>query len=239
MNRLIAGELIKVRTTRTALGFAAASLLLVLATVLITILAGHPDTIADKRSALSFGAAIAIVLLLFGTVGATGEFRHRTLAPAVLIAPDRLRLLLARIAAYVATALAVAATLAVITLVIGIPLLAGEKGPDLATGDYVKVIAGGLLVAGLAVAIGVAFGTLVRNQVFAVIAVLVWVTILEPLVGLIKDRALDYTLGSALTRVAQGGDDRMSLGGAVLVLLAWGVVLLAAAALVDRRRDVD
>jgi hypothetical protein len=31
----------------------------------------------------------------------------------------------------------------------------------------------------------------------------------------------------------------MSLGGAVLVLLAWGVVLLAAAALVDRRRDVD
>src|SRR4029078_7488364 len=95
---------------------------------------------------MSFGAAIAIVLLLFGTVGATGEFRHRTLAPAVLIAPDRLRPLLAAIAAHVATALAVAATLAVITLVIGIPLLAGEKGPDLPGGDYVKVIRGGLLV---------------------------------------------------------------------------------------------
>jgi ABC-2 type transport system permease protein len=239
MGRLVTGELIKVRTTRTALGFAAASLLLVLASVLITILAGHPDTVEDKRAALNFGGAIAIVLLLFGTVGATGEFRHRTLAPAVLIAPDRLRLLLARVAAYTLTAIAVAAAMAVLTLVIGVPLLAGERGPDLATGDYVKLVAGGLLVAGLAVAIGVAFGTLVRNQVFAVIAVLVWVTILEPLVGLIKDRLLDYTLGSALSRVAQGGDDRMSLGGAVLVLVAWGVVFLAGAALVDRRRDVD
>jgi hypothetical protein len=239
MGRLVAGELIKVRTTRTALGFAAASLLLVLASVLITILAGHPETLEDKRGALNFGSAIAIVLLLFGTVGATGEFRHRTLAPAVLIAPDRLRLLLARVAAYTLTALAVAAAMAVLTLAIGLPLLSGEKGPDLVSGDYVKLVAGGLLVAGLAVAIGVAFGTLVRNQVFAVIAVLVWVTILEPLVGLIKDRLLDYTLGSTLTRVAQGGDDRMSLGGAVLVLVAWGAVFLAAAALVDRRRDVE
>jgi ABC-2 type transport system permease protein len=239
MRRLLSGELIKVRTTRTALGFATASLLLTLATVLITILAGHPDTIVDKRGALNFGGAISVILLLFGTVGATGEFRHRTLAPAVLIAPDRLRLLLARIAAYSLTALAVAALMAVITLVIGIPLLAGEKGPDLAGSDYVELVGGGLLAATLAVAIGVAFGTLVRNQVFGVIAILVWVTFLEPLVGLIKDRWLDYTLGRSLTRVAMGGDERMSLGGAIIVLLVWGVVLLGAAALVDRRRDVE
>jgi ABC-2 type transport system permease protein len=239
MSRLLAGELVKVRTTRTALGFAAASLLLVLAGVLVTILAGHPATLEDKRSALNFGGTIALVLLLFGVVGATGEFRHRTLAPAVLIAPDRLRLLLARLAAYALTALAVAGVMAIITLAIGIPLLAGEEGPDLRGDDYVKLVAGGLAVSGLAVAIGVAFGTLVRNQVFGVIAVLVWITILEPLVGVIKDRLLDYTLGSALSRVAQGGDDRMSLGGAVLVLLAWGAVLLVAAALVDRRRDVE
>jgi ABC-2 type transport system permease protein len=239
MSRLVAGELIKVRTTRTALGFAAASLLIVLASVLLTLLAGDPKTLEDKRLALNFGGAIAIILLLFGTVGATGEFRHRTLAPAVLIAPDRLRLLLARIAAYTLTALAVAAAMAVVTLAIGIPLLAGAQGPDLASSDYVKLVAGGLLASGLAVAIGVAFGTLVRNQVFAVIAVLVWVTILEPLVSLIKDRYLDYTLSRSLARVAQGGDDRMSMGGAALVLVAWGVVFVVAAALVDRRRDVE
>jgi ABC-2 type transport system permease protein len=239
VSRLVAGELIKVRTTRTALGFAAASLLLVLASVLIGILAGHPDTVNDKRSTLDFGGAISLVLLLFGAVAATAEFRHRTLAPAVLIAPDRLRLLLARVAAYVLTALALAAVMGAITLVIGVPLLGGEKGPDLAGSDYTKLVVGGLLVAALATALGVAFGTLVRNQVFAVIAILVWVTILEPLLGLIDDRLPDYGLGTTFGRVGQGGDDRMSFGSAVLVLAAWGVVLVVAAALVDRRRDVE
>jgi ABC-2 type transport system permease protein len=239
VGRLIAGELIKVRTTRTALGFGAAALLLVVAGVTITILAGHPDTIEDKRSALNFGDGISLVLLLFGAVGATGEFRHRTLAPAVLIAPDRLRLLVARVGAYALTGAALAAVIAIVALAIGIPLLAGESGPDLAGGDYVNLVVGGLLVSALAVAIGVAFGTLVRNQVFAVIGILVWVTILEPLVGLIKDRLLDYTLGSAMTGVAEVGSDRLSFGGAILVLLAWTVAMFAVAALVDRRRDVE
>jgi ABC-2 type transport system permease protein len=239
VGRLVAGELIKVRTTRTALGFGAASLLLVLASVLIGILAGHPTTLENKRETLGFGGAISLVLLLFGAVGATAEFRHRTLAPAVLIAPDRLRLFLARIAAYTLTALGLAAVMALITIVIGVPLLGGEKGPDLAAGDYTKLVAGGLLVAMLAAALGVAFGTLVRNQVFAVISILVWVTILEPLLGLIDDRIPDYGLGTAFGRVGQGGDHRMSFAGAVLVVVAWGAVFVVAAALVDRRRDVE
>jgi hypothetical protein len=239
VGRLVAGELIKVRTTRTALGFGAASLLLVVAGVTITILAGHPDTIDDKRSALNFGDAISLVVLLFGAVGATGEFRHRTLAPAVLIAPDRLRLLVARIGAYALTGAALAAVMAIVTLAIGIPLLSRESGPGLSGGDYANLVAGGLLVAALAVAIGVAFGTLVRNQVFAVIGILVWITILEPLVGLIKDRLLDFTLGTAMTGVAEGGSDRLSFASAILVLLAWTVAMLAVAALVDGRRDVE
>jgi ABC-2 type transport system permease protein len=239
VGRLVVGELIKVRTTRTALGFAAASLLLVLAGVLITILAGHPATVADKRNALTFGVGIAIVLLLFGAVAATGEFRHRTLAPAVLIAPDRLRLLLARVAAYALTALALAAVIALITVVLGVSLLAGEKGPDLAGSDYARIVAGGLLVGTLGAALGVAFGTLVRNQVFAVIAVLVWVMILEPLTGLIDDRLPDYLIRSTLTRVAEGGDAELSFAAATLVLLGWVAVFLLAAALVDRRRDVE
>jgi ABC-2 type transport system permease protein len=239
VSRLLAGELIKVRTTRTALGFGAAALLLTLAGVLISILAGHPDTVADKRGALNFGSPVALVMLLFGAVGATGEFRHRTLAPAVLIAPDRLRLFAARTTAYSLTALGLAAVMAFVTVVLGVPLLAGEGGPDLAGGDYVKLVAGGLLAAGLATALGVGFGTLVRNQVAAVVAILVWVTILEPLVGLLSDDALDYTLGSGMNALAQGGDDRLSMLGAALVLLGWVAVFCAAAALVDRRRDVE
>jgi ABC-2 type transport system permease protein len=89
-----------VRTTRTALGFAIASVLLVLAYVLVSFLAGDPTTASEKRDALNVGGVLSIPLLLFGIVGATGEYRHRTLAPAVLIAPDRMRLTGARLLAY-------------------------------------------------------------------------------------------------------------------------------------------
>jgi ABC-2 type transport system permease protein len=104
---LVRGEMIKVRTTRTALGFGLASVLLVLAIVLITILAGDPGTVQEKRDALNLGGALCVPLLLFGIVGATGEYRHRTLAPAVLIAPDRMRLAFARLIAYALTAFVV------------------------------------------------------------------------------------------------------------------------------------
>jgi ABC-2 type transport system permease protein len=87
VNRLIHGELIKVRTTRTALAFGIASVLLVLALVLISFLAGDPDTVQDKRDAMNVGGVLSVPLLIFGIVGATGEYRHRTIAPAVRSRP--------------------------------------------------------------------------------------------------------------------------------------------------------
>ena len=68
--------------------------------MLLTILSGDPRTIPDKRSALAVGSTISAVLLLFGVVGASAEYRHRTLAPALLVAAGRGRLLVARIVAY-------------------------------------------------------------------------------------------------------------------------------------------
>jgi ABC-2 type transport system permease protein len=240
MSRLLSGELIKVRTTRTALGFGAASLLLVLAAVLISILTSDLDSVQRKLDAVNFGGGIAIVLLLFGAVGATGEFRHKTLAPAVLIAPDRVRLVIARLIAYSLTALVFAVAMAVVTFAIGLPLLSGEPGPQPTSGEYVRVVAGGVLAVVLSGAIGVSLGTLVRNQVAAVVGILVWLTILEPLLSLlIKERASRYLLGPALARLGGGGNHEIGFAVSILVILAWAVVACALALVVDRRRDVD
>jgi ABC-2 type transport system permease protein len=245
VTRLLAGEMIKVRTTRTALGFGIAAVLLTLANVLVTILAGDPVQLTDKRGALNFGGAISIVLLLFGAVGATGEFRHRTLAPAVLIAPDRFRLVLARIAAYSFTGLLFGLAMAVVTVAIGVALLPGQEGPDVTFTDYAEIVGGGLIAVVLSAAIGVGVGTLVRNQVAAVVGILVWLTILEPLLAaLIEELNLvngmgQYTLGETLGRVGMGGNDDMGLAASALVLVGWAVVLCAAGALIDRARDVD
>ena len=104
-----------------------------------------------------------------------------------------------------------------------------------ATSDYVKIGAGGLLAA----AIGVGVGTLVRNQVAAVIGILVWLSIIEPLTGEIDGSWVKYTLGSTLNRVGLGGNDEMSFGTSILLLAVWAAVLCAAGALLDRRRDVE
>lgn len=240
MRALVQGEMIKVRTTRTALGFAAAAILLVVAVVLITILAGDPETVNDKRDALNVGGALSVPLLLFGIVGATGEFRHRTIAPAVLIAPDRFRLTLARLLAYAFTALLVGIGMVVVALVLGLPLLSGQPGPDLDGGDYTRVAVGGVLAATLCAALGVGVGVLVKHQVAGVVGALVWVFILEPLVGVIDEDLLGYTITQAAAGV--GGsetDESLSFGGSLAVLAAWAAVFVIAGLLVDRRRDVD
>jgi ABC-2 type transport system permease protein len=238
---LLRGEMIKVRTTRTALGFATASLLLVLAWVLLSNLAGDPTTVTEKRDALNISPlGLAIPLLLFGIVGATGEYRHRTIAPAVLIAPDRVRLPLARLLAYAITAIALAAAMVIVALVIGLPLLSSQPGPDLGSGDYARTIGGALIVAALTVAIGTGIGVLVRNQVAGVVGALIWVLVLAPLLGLIDDRLPNYaTIVDAAAIVGGSEDDAVSWGGAVGVLVAWALVFNVVALILEKRRDID
>jgi hypothetical protein len=236
---LVRGEMIKVRTTRTALGFGAASVLLVLAVVLITILAGDPDTVQEKKDALNLGGALCIPLLLFGIVGATGEYRHRTLAPAVLIAPDRMRLALARLVAYVITAFLVAVAMAIVALAIGIPLLASQPGPDLTGSDYGGLVGGGIVAAMLATALGVGIGMVVKNQVAGVVGTLVWLFILEPLLPLIDDWLAKVGILGAAATLGGADSEEVTWAGALLVLGLWTIVFVAAGLAFERRRDVD
>jgi ABC-2 type transport system permease protein len=238
VSRLIRGELIKLRTTRTALGFAAAVVVLTLAVVLLTILAGKPTTVADKRSALAVGSGISAVLLLFGVVGAGAEYRHRTLAPALLFAPGRGRLLVARILAFALAGFLIGLLMTVIAFAIGIPLLSGRPGPDLAGSDYLRAGGGGLITIVLCTMIGVGAGTLVGKQVPAVIGAMVWLFILEPLTNLI-DHVDKFTIGQTASAISgDTGGDLLPFIGALLVQIAWTALFVVAAALVDRRRDI-
>jgi hypothetical protein len=236
---LVRGEMIKVRTTRTALSFGIASVLLMLAVVLITVLTSDPSDVQSKKDAINLGGVLCIPLLLFGIVGATGEYRHRTLAPAVLIAPDRLRLAIARLIAYVLTTLAVGIAMAGVALVVGAPLLASEPGPDLAASDYIDVFGGGLIALMLANALGVGIGMVVKNQVAAVVGILVWLLILEPLITLIDDWLIKVGILGAAATLGGASPDEISRSTALLVLSLWAVVFVAAGLAFERRRDVD
>ena len=238
MTRLVRGELLKVRTTRTAVGFAAGVGLLTVAIVLLSILAGKPTTISDKRSALAVGDGISALLLIFGVVGAGSEYRHRTLAPALLVAPNRGRLLGARVVAYALAALAIGFLMLVVAFALGLPLLAGRPGPALGAGDYVRAAGGSLIAVVLLTALGVGVGTLVGRQVPAVVGTMVWLFVLEPLSNLIGHIS-KFTIGQTATVVTgDNGGDLLPWGAAFAVMLAWTAAFLVAGALVDRRRDV-
>lgn len=238
MTRRIRAELLKLRTTRTALGFAAAVVILTLAIVLLTILSGKPTSVQDKRAALAVGSSISAILLLFGVVGAGAEYRHRTLAPALLAAPGRGRLIVARLVAYTIAGLAIGLLMTAITFAIGLPLLAGRPGPDLGATDYLRAAGGGLVAVGFGTMIGVGVGTLIGKQIPAVIATMAWIFILEPLSGLVGHIS-KFTISQTATAVGgQTGGSVLSFAGATAVLAVWAAVFVVAATLVDRRRDV-
>lgn len=238
MTGLVLGEALKLRTTRTAIGYAIVGGLLAVALVLAAILGGDPATADAKRESVAVGGTVALIVLLFGVVGATGEVRHRTIAPALLAAPHRTRLLVARALAYGAAGALIGALLIAVGLAIGVPLLGDTTGPGLRGSDVARVTAGGVLSCGLCAMLGVGIGALVGNQVAAVIGTVIWIFVLEPLVALVSDPALKYTIGEVSGTVAGSLSGRLPWAVALAVLVGWTALLLAAAAVADGRRDV-
>ena len=237
MKRMLSGELIKTVTTRTVFAYAALGVALAIANILILALSGDLATTEDKQAAI---AGLPMLLILFGLVGAAGEYRHRTAAPAALAAGGRRgRLLLARAGAYAVTGLALGALAAAVSLALGLPLLRGEPGPGLGSGEVISVAAGSVVGAALCAIMGVAIGALVRNQVAGVVGTLLLMFIAMPLLNAVDETAAELMpFGAAAVMAGNAPGATLSSGGAGLVLAAWTLPLLIAAVVLEQRRDL-
>jgi len=238
MTTLIRGELIKAITTRTIFAYAAMAVVLAVGQVLASLLPGWGDLMSqdDKKEALG---GLPLLVLLLAIVGAAGEYRHRTAAPAALVAGrDAGRLLVARAGAYAVAGAAVAALATVITLAVGLPLLADRPGPVVSAGDVALIAGGSLVAAALLAVFGVALGALVRNQVAAVTGTLIVIFVVLPLVQALSGTILDLTPFGAAQGVAGAGLTTLSTGAAAVVLVSWTLVALVAAVVGERRRDI-
>jgi ABC-2 type transport system permease protein len=238
MTALLRGELIKTVTTRTLFGYAALGLALAIANVLIITLSKDLVTVEDQQEAI---AGLPMLLILFGLVGAAGEYRHRTAAPAALAAGgDRGRLLLARAGAYAVIGLTLGALTTAASLALGLPLLSREGGLGLGSGEIAAVATGSIVGAGLCSIIGAAAGALVRNQVAGVVGALILMFVAMPLLNVADETAAELSpFGAAVVLAgdpAVGGT--LSWGMAGLVLAVWTAPLLFAAIVVECRRDL-
>jgi hypothetical protein len=241
-------ELLKLRTTRT---FVALTGVTVVTSALLAGVAAYltrrdgADTIVDVFTSDTSG----LFVLVLAIVGITGEWRHRTIAGALLAVPDRVRFLAAKTLAYaVAGAVLSLAVSAAITLV-GVVVLEWRDVPLPGAGALVEQFARNALVALLSGGLGVGIGALARNQAAGIVAALVLSFVIEPaVIGFVPEAGRFGPFGAlplSVTDVppeAVGMPDDLHVvagGVAVLLLLAWIAALFAAGAALLRRRDVS
>jgi len=193
--------------------------------------------------------------LLIGTLLVTSEFRHKTLTPTFLATPRRSLVLWAKIAC----GIVVGVLFGVIGIVASVGPAAGFVSgygldTELTSPDTWALLGRMLLAYVLWVLIGIGVGALVRNQVGAIVGVLVFTQFLEPVAraaasfveGLpdvtrfLPGAASDILVGASIfsvTPTAANGDTlQWWAGGAVL--LGYAVVFLVLGNLTSWRRDV-
>jgi ABC-2 type transport system permease protein len=242
MAGLVSAELLKLRTTRTAFGFFAITVLLTLVLHGLGFALNDIRSERDLEDAFNAAGIATILLLILGIVATTGEYRHRTITGALLATPDRRRFLVSKLIAYVITGAVLGATAIAVAMAVGFPWLAVRDQPTdlLTTGDYLLLALRGIGAAALSGAIGAAIGAIVRNQVGAVVGILIYLFIAEPSISLIDDRVVDYTLGQSQSALVGGSlaEDSLAPGWAALVYIGWTLLLAVIGIVLEQRRDV-
>jgi ABC-2 type transport system permease protein len=196
------------------------------------------------------GTAATFVLML-GVIAMTGEYRHMTITSTFLSTPRRGRVLAAKMALYGALGAVIAVvTMAAVLVVVVVTLVVMNLDHAPITAASVGTVFVGALVGfALYAVLGVSLGALIKNQVAAIITALVWVLLVEALLGLLLPTFSKWLPGGALNSAMNvsvqadptGGliaADRLPPWGGALVLLGYAVVFAVVASRTTMRRDI-
>jgi ABC-2 type transport system permease protein len=255
MTAIIRSELLKIRTT--AVPWVLAGVAMVIEGLFIlTIFLGRqqggpgydvPHTTQELRNLLGSGFQGYLLSLLLGVLIVTTEFRHKTVTTSFLVTPGRTVF----IAGKVLSAAILGALLGVLMLVValvggGITLGArGGSFPDL-VGQIGSVTPGFVLVFILFAVLGVGIGSILTNQVAAIIVSLGWFIILQGiLVALVHATYKWVPTGAAdaASNLTRGSRDGLQLTlfnwwQGTLLMLAYGLGFALIGSLLISRRDI-
>jgi ABC-2 type transport system permease protein len=242
MSALLRAELLKLRTTRTFVSLAGVTLLLSLtATVLLALL---QDNLSESQvRELFYTDFTGLFIALLGIMGMAGEWRHRTITSTVLAAPRRLRLLTAKTVSYAVAGMVLSLVVTLVTMVVGTIILSARGEMTLPLADLADVLWRNLLIAALLGALGVGIGGVVRNQVVALIGLLVVAFVVESILFGVAPDVARYgptrgAPGGIIDASGSDGEDLLAPGAAILVMLGWIALFFSAAAATLRRRDL-
>ncbi len=244
---LLSAELLKLRTTRTFAGFVAIS---IATSLLISVLVAILTEPTEESVLIDVYASdtSSFFILILAVIGISGEWRHRTITSSLLASPDRVRFLTAKTVAFVAAGVSLSLLIAISVAALGTTILTIRGLPLPDAGALVEQVARNLAVAAALAALGVAFGALLRNQVAAVVSLLVVMFAVEPVVVALAPGVGRYAPLGVLPVAAAGlppedaglGDvDMLGATAATLALVVWILATLAVAAALLARRDLE
>jgi ABC-2 type transport system permease protein len=246
MTRLVRAELLKLRTTRAAAGVLAltvATTALIMTAVIL--IAGRPGQPAIDSALLTDLVVVAkgplvIFALILGVLGMSGEFRHGTATPTFLVTPQRGRVVAAKVVAYALAGVALAAASAVVALGIGLPWLRG-KGVEVAVvdADVGARLLGLAATSALHAVLGIGLAALVRNQLVAVAAGLLWMRVEELLPAVLHRPGLGRWLPEGAAGALTGPSAAtLSMWAGGLLFAAYGLALALIGTRLLVRRDL-
>jgi ABC-type transport system involved in multi-copper enzyme maturation permease subunit len=245
---VVRSELIKIRTTRGWWAY----LLVLVGLVGIGAAAEVGSRSVDERSGQDFQFALvdligisSLLAIILGITIVTTEFRHGTITPTLLATPGRERMLAGKAIAGVLVALLFALLAILVVLLVASIYTSIDGGQlELAGGDVVERAGTNVLGVVLWLLMGVAIGSVVHNQVAALVGTLVWIFLVENLLvglaGLVDaDGLAEYLPFHALDGAdGTGGDNLLAYGPALAVTCGWIALLGAAGVVRTSRRDI-
>jgi ABC-2 type transport system permease protein len=240
--RLIGAELLKIRTTRTFWGLTAGAVGLVLLIVVLSLsLDDSLNTETNVHDLLSVAGFSGLMALVLGVVVGAGEYRHGTIAWTLLVTPRRLRAVSAQTLACAIAGAVIGLTAFILAVAVAIPWLSAKDAPLPSLSELLELIAGVVAYAGLAAALGAGFGALLRNQVAAIVIVLVALFVVDPTLAALDESLAGFTLSGLGAAINGASDDSENLLEPVIAGLVWALYALlfvTLAAIRTANRDI-
>jgi ABC-2 type transport system permease protein len=258
---LVRSELQKIRTTRLWWG-------LLLGALLYTVIqaganaalagqspgAGQPaspslDTARAIRQIYATAAfqGAYIFAMILGITGMTGEYRYQTITPTFLATPRRAKVVIAKMLAHFGAGLVYGVACVIGALVVGGAVIS-IRGYSLGFGAHRlwPSIGLGIVAVALWTLLGIGIGTMIRNQIAAILVAVFVTFLVEPLATFILAanhhgdivKWLPTNASTALTSPATTQLHYLSWWAGGLVLLAYAAVFAGVGMALTAKRDI-
>lgn len=248
--RLVASEWLKFRSVRTnVIALGGAALAAIAFGALFSSLAGSgngPQDLGQSSLSLSLGGfnLSQIIIAILGVALVAGEYQTGLIRTWFGAAPKRVSVLAAKATVFSVMVFVVALVAATLAFLVGQALLpAGWVALSLGSEGVLQALLGTAVYSAAIGVMGIGLGFLLRSTASgagAVVAVLMIAPLMVSLLPASISDPLGRILPSNAASAIQGVEsstELLSTGWGVVVLLAWVIAIVGAAAISLRRRD--